>query len=469
MNDGPSGSAGVLCPLSPVSVRSVLAAVACILLALTGSSFASENRYLFIVDTSFSMSRSSASAQQAVRELIEGGIGGQMQEGDTLGIWTFNAELYTGRHPMQKWSRENSHIIAAAAEQFLKTEKLEGQADFARMAPYLQAVVESSQSLLVILVTDGQTPVTNTPFDRDINTIFQRYHRELRGNRIPFVTLLAVRDGEMISYSVNSTAGPITLPRLPEADAEIPLAEAESTQAPAGLQQEAEEAEASVVNVATPEPPAELAAAAEEAVDVPVETAADSTGVPLVPREPPGLASSPIEAPDLVGTPIYLPGPQGDFGPITLLPEVDHAPAEPEATTGQVKEVTTVEPANAAPEPEPTAADSPASSTAPPPAVEPEKQGHGVTRGAHAEMVEKNEPVTPVDERVQPQPAVEILERDLPAQAAVGVSDGRGFSGWHLYAALGLFALAAALIWSLRHTARSKRQPSFISQSMDRH
>ena len=28
---------------------------------------------------------------------------GQVEAGDTIGLWTFNEELYTGRFPLQTW------------------------------------------------------------------------------------------------------------------------------------------------------------------------------------------------------------------------------------------------------------------------------------------------------------------------------------------------------------------------------
>src|SRR5262245_56979671 len=60
-------------------------------------------RFLFLVDTSAAMKKIDASTRQALFDLIHSGINGQMTNGDTFGIWTFNEQVYTGQFPMQTW------------------------------------------------------------------------------------------------------------------------------------------------------------------------------------------------------------------------------------------------------------------------------------------------------------------------------------------------------------------------------
>jgi len=64
------------------------------------------NRYLLIVETSRAMERRSEAALKVAQGLLVSGMNGQLQRGDSLGVWTFNEELYAGRLALQPWSPE---------------------------------------------------------------------------------------------------------------------------------------------------------------------------------------------------------------------------------------------------------------------------------------------------------------------------------------------------------------------------
>src|ERR1017187_2351128 len=55
----------------------------------------SSHRWLLIVETSRSMQRRSDAVLTAVQDLLTSGMVGQLRPGDTLGVWTFNSDLYT--------------------------------------------------------------------------------------------------------------------------------------------------------------------------------------------------------------------------------------------------------------------------------------------------------------------------------------------------------------------------------------
>src|SRR5437667_6721705 len=57
---------------------------------------ASAGRYLFIVDTSFSMHRRAANTRKVAGDLLLSGLNGQLRPGDTIGVWTFNEKLNAG-------------------------------------------------------------------------------------------------------------------------------------------------------------------------------------------------------------------------------------------------------------------------------------------------------------------------------------------------------------------------------------
>ena len=74
------------------------------------------NRCLLIVETSRSMQRRAEAVLKAVQDLLTSGLNGQLRQGDTLGLWTFNDDLYTGRFPLQRVVAPGSsgHYLARA-------------------------------------------------------------------------------------------------------------------------------------------------------------------------------------------------------------------------------------------------------------------------------------------------------------------------------------------------------------------
>src|SRR5689334_10730875 len=78
--------------------------------AQTAGAMGSSGRYLFIVDTSYSMRRRADAVQKTASNLLLSGMRGELRRGDTIGIWTINEDLYTGRLPLQRWTPENNGL-----------------------------------------------------------------------------------------------------------------------------------------------------------------------------------------------------------------------------------------------------------------------------------------------------------------------------------------------------------------------
>ena len=74
--------------------------------AQTNTPVPQSNRYLLLLETSHSMQRRSDGALQAIHALLSSNFGGQIRNGDTLGVWTYNEELTAGKLPMQQWSAD---------------------------------------------------------------------------------------------------------------------------------------------------------------------------------------------------------------------------------------------------------------------------------------------------------------------------------------------------------------------------
>jgi hypothetical protein len=183
------------------------------LFAQNAQKAASENRFLFVIDTSLSMARSSKEAQATVLSLINSGLQGQMRDGDTYGIWLFNEKL-SADFPMQAWYNNglNKTDLAAA---YLKKIRYEKQANLDVVLKPLLALARNSRALTVIQISDGKSSMHDVRFDTEINRLYSEYAEPLRQVKMPFVTVLVVRDGEFAAWAVNSTLPPLRIPNPP--------------------------------------------------------------------------------------------------------------------------------------------------------------------------------------------------------------------------------------------------------------
>ncbi len=173
------------------------------------------NRYLLIVDTSFSMHNRARSVQAIAENLLQSGFNGEIQRGDTLGVWTFNEKLYTGRLPLQRWTPQAKQIIAANTLSFLGRQRYEKTTDLEPVLAEMSRVIANSDRITVILISDADEKIHGTPFDSEINSNYELNHRPLRQVRIPFTTVLRAEAGKITGYTVNTDLAPIKFPPLP--------------------------------------------------------------------------------------------------------------------------------------------------------------------------------------------------------------------------------------------------------------
>src|SRR5271157_3823032 len=161
-----------------------------------------ENRFLFIVDTSAAMRRCSNAVVPGVVELLTSDMKGEFRQGDTVGLWTYNDILHP-EFPMQVWSKSDKSAIVDDIAAFLRGRRCEKRAHLEKVMPALGQVIKNSERITVILISDGTGSIQGTPFDKDINNLQKKYARELRSAHVPFVTVLAARDGAVFDYTIN--------------------------------------------------------------------------------------------------------------------------------------------------------------------------------------------------------------------------------------------------------------------------
>src|SRR5436190_8781988 len=190
------------------------------------------SRYLFVVNTSRAMQLRAAGVQKAITDLIGSGMGGQLRRGDTIGIWTYNEDLYTGRFPLQKWSPETKEEITLNVANFIKNQRYEKKANLEKVLPTLQKIVQASGFIAVVLVSDGDEKIHSTPFDAPINKYYSLWRDQQRKAQMPLLTVLRAQSGEITHYAMNTAPWPVEMPPLaPELKALIE-AEKIAAQAP---------------------------------------------------------------------------------------------------------------------------------------------------------------------------------------------------------------------------------------------
>jgi hypothetical protein len=164
----------------------------------------------------------------AVESLLGSGMGGQLHAGDTLGLWTFNENLYTGRFPLQTWRAEDKEAITGRLLTFLKDRGYEKQSRLEPVLFAIRSLIEKSDHLTVILFSDGGEPLLGTPFDGRINDFYRLRRAEQQRGRMPFITVLRAAFGRITDYTVTAAPLPVEMP-APPVDARFSFAPKKTT------------------------------------------------------------------------------------------------------------------------------------------------------------------------------------------------------------------------------------------------
>lgn len=365
-------------------------------------------RFLFVVDTSSAMRRRAPAVQKAVENLLRSSMSAQLRAGDTVGVWTFNEELYTGRFPLQRWSPELTETVASNVVAFLKAQPYQKQSHYEVVAPALERIVKDSYKLTVLLVTDGDEKITGTPFDRQIAGAFAEKFKEQQKARLPFITVLRVSRATYVNASVNLAPWPVEFPAFPP--------------------------DPKIAGAPKPKPP-EIQPAPRPAVpplmvigQKPELTA--GTNAPTTPTTP-----VKIEAPNLAVTPTPSQLNSSEIKSASA-PILTPTPAEvgTKPAPGPVSESVRLPPSTTLIEPAPVA-------------NPPEARSPAVANTTMNEVAPTNQ-TTPVALAIQPEPGFSRM-----GMVAIGVA---------------LVLLAGGLFFVMQRRARNAAHASLITRSMDR-
>lgn len=171
--------------------------------------------FLFVVDTSFSMSSQKELLRAVVRDSIESGMDGQIKPGDKISLWTFNLEVNPRQFTPREWKPEQAAAIASAAVNLLTNQTFAKISRLDLALVEIAGALEERAPLTVLLFSDGFEFVRGTAFDSQINRVYREHAVEVRRGGKSFVTLLRARNGAFVSSRVTILGDPLRLPELP--------------------------------------------------------------------------------------------------------------------------------------------------------------------------------------------------------------------------------------------------------------
>src|SRR5579862_2324000 len=139
-----------------------------------------DSRFLLVFDTSSAMKARVPATQYAVERLFFSMMNGQLQPGDTLGVWAFDRALRKGDFPLQGWLPQNAAPIASNITNFVKIQHYAKSTRFDAVMPALNEVVQNSERLTALIFCDGSGTIKGTPYDNAINALFKQHESEFK-------------------------------------------------------------------------------------------------------------------------------------------------------------------------------------------------------------------------------------------------------------------------------------------------
>jgi hypothetical protein len=171
----------------------------------------SSNRFLFIIDGSATMKPFDKVARDTLFDLIYSGVRGRMTNGDTYGVWIAGEQNDTS-FPMEVWKSKHAVETAAKAALYVKERGFKGRSRLDVALTDAVRVVKNVEDLTIILISNGETPITGTPFDTEINQKFRDLAPSMKKAKVTVNTTLVAQDGEFVAWAANAPEFVIEVP-----------------------------------------------------------------------------------------------------------------------------------------------------------------------------------------------------------------------------------------------------------------
>jgi hypothetical protein len=411
----------------------------------------SANRFLFIVETSAAIKPVAPHVLKAVGDLINTGANGQMRDGDTIGLWTFNQQVYSSL-PVQTWAQSIRSQVADRTAAFMRRQPLEKSGQFDKVLPNLFGIIDASDFITVIIVSTGEGKMKGTPFDAEINTLYRQAIKSMKGQRMPVVTVLQAKGGKLLrNYTVNALPWPVIIPEVPILLRPVPVVAAQPTP----------KATPAAPAIVAPPPNLIVTGTAANPVSQPVASPpAPKTIIPqpvVQPQTTPPVVAEQTTTPPSVTSPPPVPAPAFTTTPPVEIAKIETAIVKPESSPPPP--LVTPKPAKplAPPPPAPAPAQTPPSVTtmpvAPAPATEPAPSPKALASEAAASSVP---------------PALVPPQNPAPNSTELATAMGEPVqrSNSLLIASMVLVIIALALIFLMMLRNRSTSGPSLITHAI---
>lgn len=282
----------------------------------------SSNRFLIAFDISSPMHRQTAAVQKSVQNVLESNASGQLHFGDTIGVWSFDADVHAGFFPLQVWASGEEQEIALRIAEFLKQQPNGKRSRLNKLIVGMSDLINNSDILTIIIFSTGDSPMKGTPFDQEINDTYQTILKDMKRDRMPIVTVLQAKHGKLVKYTVNALPWPVVIPELPIA-LKVPKTAPAMATAPA-----TPIAKTNTVIAAAPAIPQTPAPA-------PAKTPVVVAAIPVVPQAPtPAPTQSPVAAVS-APAPMAVPAPAAATpAPVAVPTPTPVPPATPAPVPG---------------------------------------------------------------------------------------------------------------------------------------
>lgn len=174
-----------------------------------------ERRWLLAIETSKSMAARKPGLHEAIRHLFLSGFDHRLQPGDSIGVWTFDREVYTGQFPLQSWVPERAEAIAHQLHTFLDTRTFQSVGELTTPLGMAEQIAKRSANFTLILFCTGDQTVIGTPFDGPIHEAVRDMRTVQRRIRQPVIIVLRSEQGQWVDYAVGQPPWPVRIPATP--------------------------------------------------------------------------------------------------------------------------------------------------------------------------------------------------------------------------------------------------------------
>ena len=175
----------------------------------------SSNRWLFVFNTSAAMRDRTNGMQAVTQDLLNTAMHGNLRAGDTIGIWTYNSELHADEAPLQTWSSNMEPAIAYNTLLFLQQHSFAKSAKFDDVLANMLRVIKISDTITIVLFSDGAETIKGTPFDAQLTAFYKANYQSQKEAHLPVVTVLRGEKGVLTTNTLGLALAAADIPQVP--------------------------------------------------------------------------------------------------------------------------------------------------------------------------------------------------------------------------------------------------------------